>query len=61
MLLKHCETEARNHGFAQVELMATLPGVKLYAARGYTGAAAVAYDVGSGESIEFIPMRKTLT
>ncbi len=61
MLLEHCETEARNHGFAQVELMATLPGVKLYAARGYTGTAAVAYDVGSGESIEFIPMRKTLT
>jgi hypothetical protein len=41
--------------------MATLPGVKLYAARGYTGAAAVAYDVGSGETIEFVPMHKTLT
>jgi hypothetical protein len=61
MLLQHCESEARSFGFAQVELMATLPGVKLYAARGYTGAAAVAYDVGSGETIEFVPMHKTLT
>jgi GNAT superfamily N-acetyltransferase len=61
MLLQHCESEARSFGFAQVELMATLPGVKLYAARGYTGAAAVAYDVGSGETIEFVPMRKMLT
>jgi GNAT superfamily N-acetyltransferase len=61
MLLRHCESEARNFGFTQVELMATIPGVKLYAARGYSGAAVVDYDVGSGETIEFIPMRKTLT
>jgi GNAT superfamily N-acetyltransferase len=60
MLLEHCETEALNHGFSQVELMATLPGVKLYAARGYTGLSMVHYDVGSGETIEFVPMRKTL-
>ena len=60
MLLEYCEAEARNHGFTQVELMATLPGVKLYVARGYTGTAMVHFDVGSGETIEFIPMRKTL-
>jgi GNAT superfamily N-acetyltransferase len=60
MLLEHCENEARRFGFSQVELMATLPGVKLYAARSYVGAAAVHFDVGSGESIEFIPMRKAL-
>jgi len=59
-LLERCEQEAREHGFAHVELMATLPGVQLYAARGYTGAAMVHYDVGSGEAIEFIPMRKKL-
>jgi hypothetical protein len=40
--------------------MATLPGVKLYAARGYVGSAMVNFDVGLGESIEFIPMRKVL-
>jgi GNAT superfamily N-acetyltransferase len=60
LLLERCEQEARAHGFTQVELMATLPGVKLYAARGYTGGALVHFDVGSGEAIEFIPMRKVL-
>jgi GNAT superfamily N-acetyltransferase len=60
LLLEHCEKEARAQGFSQVELMATLPGVKLYAARGYTGGAMVHFDVGLGETIEFIPMRKTL-
>jgi GNAT superfamily N-acetyltransferase len=60
MLLAHCENEARAHGYSQVELMATLPGVKLYAARGYVGAPMVHFDVGLGETIEFIPMRKVL-
>ena len=61
MLLERCEQEAKSRGFSQVELMATLPGVKLYAARGYVGTQRVSYDVGSGESIEFLPMRKNLT
>jgi N-acetylglutamate synthase-like GNAT family acetyltransferase len=60
MLLDRCEEEARAHGYARVELMATLPGVKLYAARGYAGSAQVQFDVGSGEQIEFIPMHKNL-
>jgi GNAT superfamily N-acetyltransferase len=60
LLLERCEQEARAHGFSQVELMATLPGVRLYAARGYVGAAMVHFDVGCGETIEFIPMRKAL-
>jgi hypothetical protein len=37
-----------------------IPTVKLYAARGYTGAEIVNYEVGPGETIEFIPMRKKL-
>jgi GNAT superfamily N-acetyltransferase len=61
LLLERCEQEARSRGFRQVELMATLPGVKLYAARGYVGSEKVSYGVGMGEHIEFIPMRKTLT
>jgi GNAT superfamily N-acetyltransferase len=60
LLLEHCEQQARAHGFARVELMATLPGVKLYAARGYVGSPQVEFDVGSGESIGFIPMQKAL-
>lgn len=60
MLLEHCESQALAHGYRQVELMATLPGVKLYAARGYAGSPMVTFDVGGGEVIEFIPMRKSL-
>jgi GNAT superfamily N-acetyltransferase len=60
LLLDRCEAEARTHGFTRVELMATLPGVKLYAARGYVGGAQVHFDVGLGERIEFIPMHKNL-
>jgi GNAT superfamily N-acetyltransferase len=59
-LLGHCETQAWAHGFTRTELMATLPGVNLYAARGYVGGAMVRYDVGGGETIEFVPMHKVL-
>jgi Kdo2-lipid IVA lauroyltransferase/acyltransferase len=61
LLLEHCEQQARAHGYSQVELMATLPGAKLYAARGYVAESLVHFEVGSGESIEFIPMRKSFT
>jgi len=60
LLLDHCENEARAHGYAGVELMATLPGAKLYAARGYVASPLVHVEVGSGESIQFIPMHKAL-
>jgi N-acetylglutamate synthase-like GNAT family acetyltransferase len=60
LLLEHCEQEARAHGFSRVELMATLPGAKLYAARGYVGADTVRFGVGDEETIEFIPMQKPL-
>ena len=60
LLLEHCEKEARGRGFSHVELMATLPGVKLYAARGYIGTDTVNYDLGNGETIEFVPMRMVL-
>ena len=60
LLLDHCERQAHAHGYTRVELMATLPGVKLYAARGYVGGEMLRFDVGSGEAIEFIPMQKLL-
>ena len=37
LILEKCEQEARANGFKSAEMMATLPGVKLYAARGYAG------------------------
>jgi N-acetylglutamate synthase-like GNAT family acetyltransferase len=60
LLLDRCESEARQRGFSHVELMATLPGVRLYAARGYVGSQRVSYDVGNGEHIDFVPMSKEL-
>ena len=60
-ILAACEEEARAFGFRSTELMATLPGLRLYAAHGYEAAGRVEYEIGAGVRIEFVPMRKCLT
>jgi GNAT superfamily N-acetyltransferase len=60
MLLDKCEAEARRRGFSRVELMSTLPGIRLYSARGYAGVEQVQYEVAPGVVIEFLPMSKQL-
>jgi GNAT superfamily N-acetyltransferase len=60
LLLDKCESEARQRGFSRVELMSTLPGVRLYSARGYSGVERVQYEVAPGVAIEFIPMSKSI-
>ena len=60
-LLERCEDEARRYGFRRAEMMATLPGKKLYETRGYVPGEKVHYPVGPGVSIEFVPMSKSLT
>ena len=59
-ILDACEEEAKAHGFTSAEMMATLPGVKLYAVRGYTGDEQVKVPIGKGEEIICIRMRKSL-
>jgi GNAT superfamily N-acetyltransferase len=59
-ILSLCEREARANGFRSVELMATLPGLKLYRACGYECSGRVEYEAEGGESIEFVPMSKEL-
>lgn len=59
-LLAHCEAEARRHGFTQAELMATLPGVKLYRQEGYTGDTIEHFRQPDGVEVPFLPMRKSL-
>lgn len=59
-ILEACESEAVSHGFKVAEMMATLPGVKLYAVRGYSGNERVEIPVGEGISIDCIVMTKTL-
>jgi GNAT superfamily N-acetyltransferase len=60
LLLEKCESEARLRGFSRVELMSTLPGVRLYSARGYCGVRQVQYEVSPGVAIEFLPMSKSI-
>lgn len=60
VILERCEYEARAAGFKRAEMMATLPGVPLYAARGYTGDERVEVPVGEGEFIICIKMSKSL-
>lgn len=60
MLLDRCESAARERGFSHTEMMATLPGQRLYAARGYAPTGQARYEVAPGVHIEFVPMRKAL-
>ena len=59
-ILEACETEARAGGFQALELMSTLPGLRLYRACGYQGEDRVELDVGGGLTISLVPMRKEL-
>ncbi|MBC8136896.1 MAG: GNAT family N-acetyltransferase [Fibrella sp.] len=60
MLLEKCESEIRNAGFSRAQLMATLPGRRLYEKYGYVAGDLVVYPITDAVSIEFYPMAKTL-
>ena len=60
MLLQRCEAEARAHGFRAAELVATLPGERLYWAFGYVAGERLDHPLGGGLTIEFVLMRKAL-
>ncbi|HEX7174930.1 MAG TPA: GNAT family N-acetyltransferase [Pyrinomonadaceae bacterium] len=59
-ILAACETEARSFGFRSLELLATLPGVRLYEACGYEAGEHVWHEAQGGVPVEFVPMRKDL-
>jgi GNAT superfamily N-acetyltransferase len=59
-LLEACETAARAAGFTRLELMATLPGVPLYAACGFVEAERVIDVLPDGTAIEFVRMARRL-
>ena len=58
LLLERCEREAVMFGFRRFEMMATLPGIRLYAARGYAGSVRIEWPLGDGLTIPFLPMSK---
>jgi hypothetical protein len=57
-ILEHSEAEATRAGFAEFELMATLPGKRLYERCGYVAGAPVQHPLPGGMFITFVPMRK---
>jgi GNAT superfamily N-acetyltransferase len=60
-ILEGCESEAKASGFRLAEMMATLPGVPLYAACGYEEGERIGVPVGEGVEIVCIRMRKELS
>lgn len=66
-LLAHCESAAQGEGFRALELMATLPGVPFYAARGFVRTADINLELGPEVGpekrkvlVQFVAMRKPL-
>lgn len=59
-ILEICESEAKANGFKAVEMMATLPGVKLYAVRGYRGDEEIKVPLNETLDIVCVKMQKNL-
>lgn len=59
-ILAKCEAAAKAAGFQSLELMSTLPGIKLYRACGYEEDGCTELDVGDDLTIGLVPMRKVL-
>jgi N-acetylglutamate synthase-like GNAT family acetyltransferase len=59
-LLKRCEQQAWAAGFRAVELLATLPGERLYASRGYVSGEPYEFPLRDGQSNTVVPMSKLL-
>lgn len=57
-LLERSESEALQAGFSVFELMATLPGVRLYEKFGYQAGESVTHPLPDGLTIRFVPMTK---
>ena len=60
IIMHHCEQEALRAGFKKLELMATLPGVKLYEKRGFIAGKTLHYPIGESLTIEFVAMHKEI-
>lgn len=61
MILYKCEHQALLAGFKKLELMATLPGVKLYEKHGFVATTPINYSLDGQLTIEFVPMHKTIS
>ena len=59
-LLAHCAAAAAADGFTSLELMATLPGVPLYAACGFNALERIEAVQPDGVAIPFVRMRRAV-
>lgn len=59
LLLARCARAASDAGFTKLELMATLPGVPLYRALGFTTLSTLTDHLPDGTAIEFVHMRRS--
>jgi len=59
-ILARSEADAIRAGFSAFEMMATLPGVRLYERCGYNPDAAIDYPLPGGLFIRFVPMHKSV-
>jgi GNAT superfamily N-acetyltransferase len=59
-LLERCEAEARSQGFRRLELMATVPGERLYSAVGFVVTRRLQHTMRPGVTLELIAMAKRL-
>ena len=59
-ILARSEADAIRAGFSSFEMMATLPGVRLYEQCGYLPDPAIDYPLPGGLTIRFVPMRKQI-
>ncbi|MFN7948274.1 MAG: GNAT family N-acetyltransferase [Blastocatellia bacterium] len=60
LIINACEDAAREAGFSRLELMATLPGLPMYEARGYTVIEKVESVLPDGERLPLARMGKRL-
>ena len=58
LLLNYCEEQALNQGFSSFEMMATLPGVKLYTKCGYLKDSETYRHLSNGCTLGFFKMKK---
>ena len=60
LLLEACESAAREAGFRRLELMATLPGLPMYAACGFREVQRTTDVLPDGTAIEFVRMDRPI-
>lgn len=60
LLLNYCEEQALNQGFSSFEMMATLPGVKLYTKCGYLKNSENYRHLSNGCTLGFFKMKKNI-